>query len=62
MKNELRQIAIRKDYLSGIVFFVWEDTKEVLTEDEYKDVIESYNLLLTQRDAEETFKGFTLRA
>ena len=62
MANKLRQIAIRKDYLSGIVFFVWEDTKEVLTEDEYKDVIESYNLLLTQQYAEETFKGFTLRA
>ena len=62
MANKLRQIAIRKDYLSGIVFFVWEDTGDPLTEDEYKDVVESYNLLLTQQYAEETFKGFTLRA
>jgi hypothetical protein len=57
MANKLRQIAFRKDYYDGILFLAWEDTGDPLTEDEYKDVVESYNLLLTQQYAEETFKG-----
>jgi hypothetical protein len=60
MANKLRQIKVYSNVYQNYgqdLFLVWEDTDERLTEDEYKDVVESYNLLLTQQYAEETFGG-----
>lgn len=49
MQDQPRQITFDVgDWVSPLV---WEDTGEFLTEDELRDVVEAYNLLLMQQFA-----------